>query len=832
MPGCEHCLIEFPEYEARRDGKGRAFCCNGCLAVFRFINDEGLSSFYDKRDWDAPGLPRPGVPEEIDVTPYMESVREKPAVSEMSEMSEMSAVSEINKVLEADIYLDGIRCASCVWLVERVLKKTEGVVSARVNYATHRARIRWDPEATGLEPLLMRIYSTGYIPKPYSQSEAQRLRRAEGRDLLVRFGTAAFLSSQLMIYSVALYAGYFQGMEPRTYLALETIAMLLCLPVVFYSGMPIFRSAVAGLGRMHFNMDSLIAIGAGSAFIYSVYGLFTGGKVFFDTAAMIITLILLGRYIESSAKGKAAETMDRLAELVPREATIVVETDTPGSDETRRRVPVETLRVGDMVEVVPGEKFPVDGTVERGESEADESLLTGESLPVFKGRGAHVTGGSQNLYGSVVVRASRVGRDTVLSGIIRAVEDAQAAKPRIQGMADRVVGVFVPIVLVLAAATTTGYYLSGASFANAVMTGISVLVIACPCSLGLATPLAQLVYTMMASSKGLLIKSGESAELASRLVHVVFDKTGTLTTGSLSLEGFLTLTGGLSDNEAIRLAASVEMRSEHPLGLAIVRAARERFDGFSPLEASGFRAHPGKGVTARVDGRLIAVGNRALMDDNGLVLDKTFENPASEAASCGETVIYMGWDGHVSAMFMVLDTLRPEAKDAVRMLKALGCRVSVISGDSPAAVENVSARAGTGLALGGVLPEKKREAVAGFERTGGVLMVGDGINDAPALTEAAVGVAMGRGTDIAMESADAVLLRDDLRLVPYFIKLSRKASSIIRQNIFWAFFYNVVALPLAVMGILHPIIAAAAMASSSLVVVGNSLRLRKVREVS
>ncbi len=821
MPGCEHCLIEFPEYEARRDGKGRAFCCNGCLAVFRFINDEGFSSFYDKRDWDAPGLPRPGVPEEIDITPYMESVREVPAVSEVSE------VSEVNALLEADIYLDGIRCASCVWLVERVLKKTEGVVYARVNYATHKARIRWDPEATGLEPLLMRIYSTGYIPKPYSQSEAQRLRRAEGRDLLVRFGTAAFLSSQIMIYSVALYAGYFQGMEPRTYLALEIIAMLLCVPVVFYSGMPIFRSAVAGLGRMYFNMDSLIAIGAGSAFIYSVYGLFTGGKVFFDTAAMIITLILLGRYIESSAKGKAAETMDRLAELVPREATIVVD-----GNEGRKRVPVESLKVGDMVEVVPGEKFPVDGVVERGESEADESLLTGESLPVFKGRGAHVTGGSQNLYGSVVVRADRVGRDTVLSGIIRAVEDAQAAKPRIQGMADRVVGVFVPIVLVLAAATTTGYYLSGVSFANAVMTGISVLVIACPCSLGLATPLAQLVYTMMASSRGLLIKSGESAELASRIVHVVFDKTGTLTTGSLSLEGFLTLTGGLSDNEAIMLAASVEMRSEHPLGLAIVRAARERFDGFSPLEASGFRAHPGKGVTARVDGRLIAVGNRALMDDNGLVLDKTFENSASEAASCGETVIYVGRAGHVSAMFMVLENLRLGAKDAVRMLKALGCRVSVISGDSPAAVENVSARAGAGLALGGVLPEKKREAVAGFELSGGVLMVGDGINDAPALTEAAVGVAMGRGTDIAMESADAVLLRDDLRLVPYFIKLSRKASSIIRQNIFWAFFYNVVALPLAVMGILHPIIAAAAMASSSLVVVGNSLRLRKVREVS
>ncbi len=815
MPACEHCQIEFSASEACTDAQGRVFCCNGCMGVFGFINNEGLGAFYDRRQWDGPGMgavrttPSPGVPETIDTSAYIDSVRES------------------DGAMEADIYLDGLRCASCVWLVERVLERTDGVLSARVSYATHRARLRWRPDAVDLESLLGRIYSTGYIPKPYSQSEAQRLRQHETRDLLVRFGTAAFLSSQLMIYSVALYAGYFQGMAPGMKMALEVIAMGLTLPVVFYSGMPILRSAISGLRALRFNMDSLIAMGAGSAFLYSVYGLLTGGKVFFDTAAMLITLILLGRYIESSAKGRAAETIDRLAELVPREATIVVD---GGSG--RRRVPVDSLRPGVLVEVRPGEKFPVDGVVESGETEADEALLTGEAMPVYKGTGAKVVGGSQNLYGSVIVRAMHTGRDTLLSGIIRAVEDAQASKPAIQGLADRVVGVFVPVILVLAAVTTAAWLASGASFSASLMIGISVLVIACPCSLGLATPLATLVYSLKASSSGILVKSGQSAELASGIRHVVFDKTGTLTTGKPSLEGLLvTPSAGLDENEIIRLAASVEARSEHPVGQAFVRAAKERTEDFSPYEVSGFKALPGKGVMARSAGREIVIGSRALMDEQALAVDKSLLRAASEASSRGETVVYMGWEGVARAVFMVLDTLRPEARDAVERCKTLGCRVSVISGDSPATVESVSARAGAALALGGVLPEKKREAVAAFQQKASVMMVGDGINDAPALTEAAVGVAMGRGTDIAHESAQVVLLRDDLRLVPYFIDLSRRSFRIIRQNIFWAFFYNIVAVPLAVMGVLHPIVAAAAMAASSLVVVGNSLRIRKVREV-
>jgi Cu2+-exporting ATPase len=813
MLRCEHCLIDFPDAECRRDDSGRSFCCPGCLEVCRFINDEGLGAFYEKRDWDSPGQPR-SIPEIIDEARFMDSA------------------SASGDHMEVDLYLDGIRCASCIWLLEKVLGRTSGVKSARVNYATHKARINWDPGAVSLMDLLRRIYSTGYVPKPYSQSEAQRMRAAETKDLLVRFGTAGFLSSQLMIYSLALYAGYFQGMDPGTRTLFEIISMVLTIPVIFYSGMPIIKSAVLSLSRLWFNMDSLIAIGSGSAFIYSVYGLFTGGRVFFDTSAMIITLILLGRYIESSAKGRAAETVSRLSELVPSEATLIKYSDA-GDVVERISVDAASLKEGMLVEVRPGEKFPVDGIVERGETEADESLLTGESRPVYKSIGASVIGGSQNLLGAVAVRVSRTGGETVVSGIIRAVEEAQASRPRIQGIADRVVGFFVPLILVLAVMTATGYVISGHSFHKALMTGISVLVIACPCSLGLATSLAVLVYTVLASSRGALVKGGDAAESAAHVEHVVFDKTGTLTTGRHELVRMLVVDPSLDESFALEKAASVEVLSEHGLGRALLLAAEARMPGFRPEKAEGFKAMPGKGVSALVGGRKIVIGNMACMEDAGMKWDNDEgrRRYIDEAGMRGESMIYMGWEGEVRAVFALSDELRPSAADAVSSLKKAGCSVSLVSGDDVQATSSVGVRAGIEDITGGMLPAQKRDMVAGIQDRRNTMMVGDGINDAPALAEAHVGAAMGRGTDIAIESADIVLLRDDLMLVPFVIRLSRRTFGIIRQNIFWAFFYNVVALPLAVAGMLHPIIAASAMAASSLIVVVNSLRIRSVGEV-
>ncbi|HYG66383.1 MAG TPA: heavy metal translocating P-type ATPase metal-binding domain-containing protein, partial [Anaeromyxobacteraceae bacterium] len=431
MARCDHCLLEFPDREAIRGvvaGAERVFCCPGCRGVYALVQAEGLGAYYDRRDWDenGPGIvnaPRP------DAALFREAVR------------------EVDGARELDFAIDGIRCASCVWLNERVLARTPGVLAARVNYATHRARIRFDPGTVALETVLERVASVGYRPRPWNETESARRRDAEARDLLVRFGTAAFLSSQLMIYVAALYAGYFQGIDPGTRRLLEWISLGLTIPVLTYAAAPFWRAALAGVRHGRASMDLLIVLGAGAAFVFSVFEMARGGEVYFDTAAGIVTLILLGRYLEARAKGRASDAIARLAGLVPKDASVVE------ADGSRRTVAVAALVPGQRVEVLPGARLPADGEVESGESDVDESLVTGESRPVAKGPGAVVIGGSVNQHGSLVVRVTRTGKDTVLAGIARAVEEAQAKKPRVQAIADRVVGGFVPAVLAIAAGT-------------------------------------------------------------------------------------------------------------------------------------------------------------------------------------------------------------------------------------------------------------------------------------------------------------------------------------------------------------------------------------------
>jgi Cu2+-exporting ATPase len=824
---CDHCLLEFPDREAiydEIDGKRHVFCCHGCSGIYRLIHEEGLDNFYDRRKWDEAGIAQDFFSREFDIRPFAGHVRDVEAGGQMEEKGVQGRLKEI------DVFIDGIRCASCVWLNEKILERTGGIKYARVNYATHKARIRWDPEETGLDRILKRIISIGYIPKPYSESGQFKLQRSETRDLLVRFGTAAFLSSQLMIYSFALYAGYFQGIDPGIKLLFEVISMLLTFPVIFYSGMPFITGTLRGLRHLNFNMDSLICIGACSAFFYSVYQMFTGGEVYFDTSAMIITLILLGRYIEATAKGKASETMERLAELTPREARVIRrKADGPPQSEISYNIEMlslSSIKKGDSVLVKPGERIPVDGVVVEGESEADESIITGESRPVSKTAGTGVIGGSMNLFGALVIETSKTGRDTVLAGIIQAVEDAQTGKLRIQTLADRLVGIFVPLILSISLLTVLYYLSAGATVNHAFMTGISVLVIACPCSLGLATPLAVLVFTSMVSSRGILIRGGEVIENTAKLNTVVFDKTGTITGGRPVLKDIVTADSSISGDEMLVSAASVEALSEHSLGLAITGAAR----GLGLREASDFRAIPGRGVLGNVGNKAIVLGNRALMRDMDISEKEllSLEAAASVFEKGGDTVVFMASDGILSGFFVVSDVIRTEAREVIKGLQSYGMSVSMISGDNRMTTEAISSMAGIEHALPETSPVAKKDIIAEMLGSGQkVMMVGDGINDAPALTAATVGVSVGRGTDIAVESADVVLVRSDLRLIPYFIRVAGRTFLIIKQNVFWAFFYNIVAVPLAVMGILHPIIAAGAMAASSLFVVINSLRIRK-----
>ncbi|MBK9519985.1 MAG: heavy metal translocating P-type ATPase [Anaeromyxobacter sp.] len=857
---CDHCLASFPAKEVvRLEGAAGAarpaaapgdgppglarpadlvFCCTGCRGVWLLVNEEGLGRFYAERRWALPGRPVGQVAPPADLSAYAVTPADGGAAAEV------------------DVAIDGIHCASCVWLNERLLQRTPGVLAARVNYATHRARVRFDPRRIDLPRVLSRIQSAGYEPKPWVETAQAAARDAEVKDLLVRLGTAWFLASQLMIYSAALYAGYFQGMDQGTRSLLEWISIGLAAPVLFSAGAPFWRSTLTGLRHGRFNMDSLVVLGSGAALGFSVWQALHGGEVWSDTAAMIPTLVLTGRYVEARARRAASEAVARLATLRPREARLVrrgqePSTTPPGAGAPRpsaeehggrgappadRLVPVDQVRRGDLVRVVPGERIPLDGRVVEGESEADEALVTGESRPVPKGPGAAVIGGAINLHGSLVVEVTHVGEQTVLAGIIRAVEEAQAQKPRLQALADRVVGVFVPLVLALAAATAAFWLWRGAGAERALLHAIAVVVIACPCALGLATPVAVLLATGLASARGLLVKGGDALEVAGGVREVLLDKTGTVTRGRPALRAVLVLAGGSDPTTAVApfagraaglvaLAAAVERRSEHHVGRAIVEAARALPAAPEP-EVTGFAAVPGRGVEAAVDGRRVLIGNRAFLEDRGVPVPPEADGRALPFEGAGDTTAWLVWDGAVEAVFVVADPVRPEAPAALARLRGMGLTVSIVSGDARATTGAIAALLGV-AAVAEASPQEKRSLVAARQAAGRrVAFVGDGLNDAPALTQADVGVAMGRGTDVTMESADAVLVRDDLSLLPDLLLLGRRATAIIRQNVFWAFFYNVVAIPLAVAGVLHPIVGAAAMAASSAFVVGNSLRLR------
>jgi Cu2+-exporting ATPase len=816
MLQCDHCLLEIAETKAVHDeikGQKKVFCCHGCKGVYRLINEEGLEEFYDLRgsSWI------PGPPVDISIEP-----------SSFNEVSRQTGDE-----IETDIMLYGIRCASCIWLIEKILRRTTGITYAKVNYATHRARIRWNQKKTGIKEILLRIKSIGYTPEPFTAKAHEEHLKKEQRDLLVRFGTAAFFSMQLMLYSVALYAGYFQGMGPGTKIFFQLISLLVTTPVLFYSGMPLIKGSVRGLKNLSFNMDVLIVIGASSAYFYSIYQILIAGEVYFDTAAMIITLILLGRYIESGAKGRAYEVVTRLLSLSPKEARVLRRGNVSDKNILNRdftTVQVSSIHEGEYVQISPGERISFDGTVLEGSSEVDESMLTGESRPVSKVSGSEVFCGTQNLYGSFIFQVKRTGDDTVLAQIIKVVEDAQSRRAPVQALVDRVVGVFVPAVLFLSMGTGMTWSYFGGDMTEALMNAVSVLVIACPCALGLATPLAILIGTNRGASKGILIKGGDIIERAIKINTIIFDKTGTITEGR---QGVLSYRGiGITDKEALFLASSLERLSEHSISRAIIDIDKD----MQPFNVSGFAAYPGRGIKGKIEGKEALIGSRGFIESEGIsgsINDALSAEQLSWVESqehSGATVVYLSFNKKLSGIFVISDAVRKEARAAVDSLKKMRHDVIIITGDSTQAA--IAAAAEVDLHKDKViaqrLPVEKAEAIREMQKEGRkVVMIGDGINDAPALIQADVGIAMGRATDIALESADMVLMKNDLRLVPDAILLSKKIYTIIRQNLFWAFIYNIVALPLAVTGILHPIVAAISMTFSSLSVVGNSVRIKR-----
>ena len=669
-----------------------------------------------------------------------------------------------------DLPVGGMTCAACARSIERTLAATPGVARASVNLATETATVEYDPARARVRDFIGAIQDLGYsVPENAARPPAEQL-------YLRRLIVAACFALPVMAL----------GMLHRW----PWVQLALTLPVVLYSGAGFYSAAWTALRHRSANMNSLIALGTGTAFLYSVYETARGGhEVYFEAAAVIIALILTGRLLEARARAKAGAAIRRLMDLEPPRARVL-------RDGAEAEVPVAEVRRGDIVVVRPGERIPVDGAIVAGESAIDESMLTGESMLVEKGLGGAVFSGSFNRSGSFRFTATQVGRGTVLRRMIEMVRQAQGARAPVARLADVVSGYFTLGVLAAAALTFAVWFFLG-PFAGAMVNAVAVLIIACPCALGLATPTAIMVGTGRGAERGILIKGGEALEMAYRIDTVVLDKTGTLTHGKPVVTAILPA-AGFSEAELLRLAASAERYSEHPLGKAVVEASAAR--GIELAEPAEFAATAGHGVRARVDGRQVAVSRP------------------------GVTVTV---DAAAAGSFEIADTIKPEAAASVARLRAMGLDVWMLTGDSRAVAERVAGEAAIDHVLAEVLPDQKAAEIRKLQATGKrVAMVGDGINDAPALAQADLGIAMGSGTDIAIEAGDITLMRGDLNGVPDAIELSRRTMRVIRQNLFWAFAYNTLGIPVAALGLLSPMLASGAMALSSVTVVTNSLRLR------
>ncbi|CAA6820915.1 MAG: Type cbb3 cytochrome oxidase biogenesis protein CcoI; Copper-translocating P-type ATPase (EC [uncultured Thiotrichaceae bacterium] len=827
--GCFHCGLPVPNgahYEVVIEDRSRDMCCTGCQAVAQAIVDNGLLDFYRFRT-EVSSRPEDLIPEQL----------LKLQVYDSADLQRSFVRDAGGSVREASLILEGIVCAACVWLNERHVEQLPGVIDFRVNYSTHRASLKWDNDQLKLSDVLKAITDIGYQAHPFDPGRLESLQKKERSAALRRIAVSGLGMMQVMMISLALYMGEYSDMSESMQQLLRWASFIIATPVVFYASKVFFTSAWRDLRRKQAGMDVPVSLAIGTAYAASVWATLShSGEVYFDSVTMFTFFLLGGRFLEMNARHKAGQVAEELVRLLPATAVRVHN----GEQET---VSVGELALGDQVLIRPGETVPADGEVTEGQSSVNESLLTGESLPLAKVAGDELIGGTLNIESPLTMRVNKLGDSTVLASIVRLLDRAQTEKPHIARLADRIASWFVVFILLLSAAVFTVWYLREPGEAFWIM--LSVLVVTCPCALSLATPAALTAATGLLTSKGVLTTRGHALETLAKVDHLIFDKTGTLSFGHLHA-GQIQVLGDKTEAECLQLAAGLEAATEHPVGKAIAVLSDDK------AIATDLLAESGRGVQGHYQGQIYRIGTAAFVGEvtgtavpdesrTSVPLSPRAVSPAlpnqalsgaegqyANNASNGTSKVYLGSEQGWLAMIELSDQLRPEAKQVITELHDMGVNVTLLSGDAVPVVNKVAEALAIPLARGGQLPDDKLAYLQQLQEDGQVVvMVGDGVNDAPVLAGAQVSVAMGSGSQLAQASADMVLLSENLQQLPFAIKTARRMQAVIRQNFAWAIGYNLLAIPLAASGIIPPWVAAIGMSVSSLVVVLNALRLKQ-----
>src|SRR3989338_4161955 len=806
-PGnCFHCGLPIApgaDYRARLDGAERRFCCFGCQSVCSAIFEAGLQGYYQRTPEGTLLGPPPVPPRDIEIYDLDEVQQEFVTCS--------------GDVRDIHLLVEGIHCAACVWLIERGLQRVPGVQSANVNLAAKRLHLRWDNQRARLSDVIRALARIGYAAVPYDPESAEGVIKKANRAMLYRLFFAGFAMMNMLWISIALYSGASRD-EFRDFF--HWAGLVLATPTLLYAGYPFYRGAFGGLRGGQLTMDLPIAIGLSVTYAYSAYIMVTAGRigeVYFDTVTNLIFVILIGRYLEGMFRHQAVSATRRLLELQPRAATVV-------RDGEEQMTPIRGVKPGDHVLIKPGHKVPVDGIVLEGYSAVDESMLSGESAPVSKSVGAKVSAGTVNTSGALLVEVRTLLQETTLAKIIRLVEEAQSSKAPIQRLADTIVPWFVLVTLLCAALTFIIW--NSKDFEIALMAATSVLIITCPCALGMATPMSIAVASGLGAKHGILVKNGLVLETLSRVNHFVFDKTGTLTEGEMSVAQ-LHVAANVTKQEVLRNAAAVERYSEHSVAKAIVAEAATQQLNYRDMPVTGFHATAGLGVEANVEGKTVLLGSAEWLIRNGIALNAQLQAQAHDLEAQAMSCVHVALDGAHLAVFALADKLRGDAQQLINELRAAGIAMMLLSGDRKPVAEAIARQLGGMEVIAEVLPQDKDQVICQLQQRGAVVaMVGDGINDAPALIRADVGIALGSGTDVSVESADIVLMHNELDKVRLATLLSRRTLRTIKQNIGLSFMYNAIMVPLAMLALVTPLVAAITMPISSLVVIGNAARIR------